>query len=246
LQAVILAAGKGTRLKTETDELPKAMIEIGGKPLLEYSLEALIQNGITDVIVVAGFRHETITQRFGTRYGSLRIEYVVNDNYAGSGSMYSLSLVKDLIKDEILLLESDLLYESRALDILLNGGRPNSILVTGLSGSGDEVYICANAKRQITELGKNIPQDSKKRAVGELAGISRFEPKFLKLVFLKAQEDFQKGEFNYHYEECVFRTSKNTAPVYAAPGGDLAWIEIDTAEDLRKARELIFPLLKEK
>ena len=246
MQAVILAAGKGTRLKTETDALPKAMIEIGGKPLLEYSFEALIQNGITDVIIVVGFRHETITQRFGTRYRGLRIEYVVNDNYAGSGSMYSLSLVKDLIKDEILLLESDLLYESRALDILLNGGRPNSILVTGLSGSGDEVYICANAKRQITELGKNIPQDSKKRAVGELAGISRFEPKFLKLVFLKAQEDFQKGEFNYHYEECVFRTSKNTAPVYAAPGGDLAWIEIDTAEDLRKARELIFPLLKEK
>ena len=130
MQAVILAAGKGTRLKTETDELPKAMIEIGGKPLLEYSLEALIQNGITDVIMVVGFRHETITQRFGTRHGSLRIEYVVNDNHAGSGSMYSLSLVKDLIKDEILLLESDLLYESRALDILLNGGRPNSILVT--------------------------------------------------------------------------------------------------------------------
>ncbi len=60
MQAVILAAGQGTRLKTETDALPKAMIEIGGKPLLEYSLEALIQNGITDVIIVVGFRHETI------------------------------------------------------------------------------------------------------------------------------------------------------------------------------------------
>jgi len=178
LQAVILAAGKGTRLKTETDELPKAMIEIGGKPLLEYSLEALIQNGITDVIMVVGFRHETITQRFGTRHGSLRIEYVVNDNHAGSGSMYSLSLVKDLIKDEILLLESDLLYESRALEILLNGSRLNSILVTGLSGSGDEVYICANAKQQITELGKNIPEDSKKRLSVSWPGSRDLNPSF--------------------------------------------------------------------
>ena len=50
IQAVILAAGKGTRLKAKTDDLPKAMIEIEGKPLLEYSLDALIENGITDVI----------------------------------------------------------------------------------------------------------------------------------------------------------------------------------------------------
>ncbi len=68
MQAVILAAGKGTRLKAKTDDLPKAMIEIEGKPLLEYSLDALIENGITDVILVIGFRHETITRRFGTDY----------------------------------------------------------------------------------------------------------------------------------------------------------------------------------
>lgn len=246
MQAVILAAGKGTRLQAKTDDRPKAMIEIEGKPLLEYSLDALIENGITDVILVIGFRHETITRRFGTDYRSLKIHYVLNDNYAGSGSMYSLSLVKDLIEDEILLMESDLLYESRAISLLLDGGHANAILVAGLSGSGDEVYICANDKQEITELGKNIPASSKKNAIGELAGISKFQRKFLQIVFSNAQEDFLNGNINYHYEECVFRTSQQTIPVHAVPGKDLAWIEIDTAEDLQNAQELIYPLIKDK
>jgi len=246
LQSVILAAGKGTRLKARTDTLPKAMIEIGGKSLLEYSLESLVLNGITDVIIVVGFCHETITKRFGTRYRGLKIRYVTNDNYAGSGSMYSLSLVNGIIEDEILLMESDLLYEPRAINIVLNGNLPNAILVTKLSGSGDEVYICANDNMEITELGKNIPERSKKHAIGELAGISRFQREFLELVFKKAQEDFKKGELNHHYEECIFRTSKSTTPVYAEPANDLAWIEIDSEEDLQKARELIYPLIKEK
>lgn len=246
MQAVILAAGKGTRLKAKTDTLPKAMIEIEGKPLLEYSLDALIENGITDVILVVGFRHETITGRFGTDYRGLKIRYVLNDNYAGSGSMYSLALVKDIIDDEILLMESDLLYESRAISLLLEGSHPNSILVAGLSGSGDEVFICANDRQEITDLGKNIPVSSQKNAMGELAGISRFQPKFLQLVFSNAQEDIQNGNLNYHYEECVFKISQQTIPIHAVPGQDLAWIEIDTAEDLQKAQEVIHPLIKEK
>ena len=246
MQAVILAAGKGTRLKAKTDTLPKAMIEIEGKPLLEYSLDALIEYGLSDVIMVVGFRHETISRRFGNQYRGLNIQYVENDKYADSGSMYSLALVKDIIDDEVLLLESDLLYESRAISLLLDSNRPNSVLVAGLSGSGDEVYICANDKQEITELGKQISVSSKQTAMGELAGISRFQRNFLDFVFTVALEDFQNGKMNYHYEECVFRTSQQTIPIYAVPATDLAWVEIDTAEDLQKAQELIFPLISNK
>jgi len=79
-----------------------------------------------------------------------------------------------------------------------------------------------------------------------LAGISRFRRDFLELVFAKAREDFQNGKMNYHYEECVFRTSQKTIPIHAVPGTDLAWIEIDTAADLQRAQELIFPRIGNK
>ena len=119
MQAVILSAGTGERLSSEKNSLPKGLLEIGGKPLLEYSLEALIQNEIKDVILVVGFQHEKIKNRFGFRYRDVKIDYVFNEKYATSGSMYSFAMVQDVIEDEIILLESDLIYEPRALNILL-------------------------------------------------------------------------------------------------------------------------------
>ena len=244
MQAVILSAGVGARLGAEKTSLPKGLLEIGGKPLLEYSLEALIQNDIKDVILVVGFQHEKIKNRFGSRYHDIKIDYVFNEEYATSGSMYSFAMVQDMIEDEIILLESDLLYEPRALNILLNAGYKNCILVTCLSGSGDEVYICTNERQEITKLGKKIPHKFKKNAIGELAGLSRFEGNFLDLVFKKSQKDIVDGEFNYHYEECVFETSKSTVPVYAVFADDLVWFEIDTEKDLKKAREQIYPKIR--
>lgn len=217
------------------------MIEIEGKPLLAYSLDALARYGPRDVIIVVGFRSETITRKFGNHYRGLKIRYVENDRYASSGSMYSLSLVQDIIADEILLLESDLLYEPRALARLMDSDYPNSILVAGLSGSGDEVYICTNEKQEIIELGKNISDNSRQSAIGELAGISRFHRSFLELVFTAAREDFRNGKMNYHYEECVFRTSRQSIPIHAVAATELAWVEIDTAADLQRAQDLIFP-----
>lgn len=244
MQTIILAAGIGTRLKAKTDTVPKALIEIGGKSLLEYSFEALLQNGINDVIIVVGHLRESIMRKFGTRYRGLSIDYVQNKKYAVTGSMYSLAMVKNRIDDDILLLESDLLYEPRAIKILLDANHRNAILVTELSGSGDEVYICVNDQRQIIELGKDVCQNSRKNSIGELAGISRFESKFLGLLFAKAREDFERGALRYHYEECVFRTSQVSRPVYAVPAENLAWIEIDTEKDLQKARERIYPRIK--
>ena len=246
MQAVILAAGIGARLNSEKNSLPKGLIEIGGKPLLEYSLEALIQNDIRDVIMVVGFQHEKIRNRFGSCYQDLKIEYVLNEKYANSGSMYSFAMVQDVIEEEIILLESDLLYEPRAVSILLNAGYRNCILVTALSGSGDEVYICTNEKQEITELGKKIPLNRKRRAIGELAGLSRFEGNFLDFVFKKSNKDIAEGKFNYHYEECIFDTSKYTEPVYAVFADDLAWLEIDTEKDLKKAQEQIYPMIRAK
>ena len=246
LQAVILAAGIGARLNSEIDSLPKGLIEIGGKTLLEYSLEALIHNDIRDVIMVVGFQHEKIRNRFGSRYRGLKIEYVLNEKYADSGSMCSFAMVQDLIEEDIILLESDLLYEPRAISILLNAGYRNCILVTKLSRSGDEVYICTNEKQEITALGKKIPLNRKRNAIGELAGLSRFEGNFLDFVFKKSSKDIVEGKLNYHYEECIFDTSRYTEPVYAVFADDLVWLEIDTEKDLKKAREQIYPMIRKR
>lgn len=241
MKAVILAAGLGKRLRPLTNALPKGLIEIGGKTLLEHSLNALVKNGIKEIVIVTGFLNKTIEQKFGREYKDSRIKYVLNKEFSKTGSMYSLSQARSLINDNIILLESDLLYDPKAIRLLLNTNRKNAILVAPLSNSGDEVYICADDKQRIVELGKYIDDAEKSNAIGELVGISKFSKEFLDKLFKMAEKDYVRGKLNYHYEECVFQTSKLDRPVYAEVCKDLAWIEIDNENDLKRAKEQIYP-----
>lgn len=242
MQAVILAAGVGKRLKPLTQTLPKGLITMGGKSLLEHSLDALEENGIKETIIVVGYLKEAVKEKLSDEYKGIRITYVVNEEYGKTGSMYSFSKAKDAIRgNDVLLLESDLLYDYTALPILINAEFNNCILVAEVSNSGDEVYICVDKNQRIIGLGKNIPEENKKNAVGELVGISRFSKEFLSQLFRKAEEDYKRGELNYHYEECVFAVSKQGKPVYAVLSRDLVWVEIDKESDLKRAQEYVYP-----
>ena len=121
MQAVILAAGTGQRLRPITDNLPKCLIQIGEETLLEYSLDALRKSGIGEVIIVTGFLENMIKEKIGNNYKDVKITFILNEKYDRTGSMYSLSQAKSTIKDkDILLLESDLLYEPQAIKTALN------------------------------------------------------------------------------------------------------------------------------
>src|ERR1041385_7509330 len=76
MKAVILAAGKGTRMKELTSELPKPMLRVQGKPILEHIAEGLKSAGIRDIFIVTGWRAEVIEEHFGdgSEWG-LQVEY---------------------------------------------------------------------------------------------------------------------------------------------------------------------------
>src|SRR3990167_1324089 len=155
LKAVILAAGMGLRLRPRTQKVPKGFLEVDGKTLLERSFLALKQAGIAEVVIVVGYLHEMIQTRLGDNFLGMPIRYVYNEEYATSGSMNSFLKAKAVIGDrEVLLLESDLLYDAKCIDIVLDSPCQNVMLIAPLSGSGDEVYVCADAQSRIYTLGK--------------------------------------------------------------------------------------------
>lgn len=245
MKAVVLAAGMGRRLHPLSKTIPKGLILVGEKPILRYSLEALKANQISEVILVVGFLQEVIRQQFGREYQGLKITYVENNRYQTTGSMYSLSKARDAIgNSEIILLESDLLYDPKAMPIMLESPFRDCLLTADVSQSGDEVYICVDEEQRVVELGKDISGESKRRALGELVGISRFSRKFLSQLFEKAEEEYKSGEYNRHYEECVFSLSTQGYPVYSLFCENLLWIEIDNEEDLRRAREELYPRIR--
>jgi len=237
MKAVILAAGRGRRLKPLTDSLPKGLIKLEGRELLDYSLENLSRAGIKEALVVVGYLGEKIRKRFGKSFSGLSIRYAENKDYGSTGSMYSLSKTRGLVHEEIILLESDLVYEQKALEILLDSEASDAILVAPISGSGDEVFVLADKNGCLSNLGKKAT--GKEKAIGELVGISRISAGLLDEIYARAEEEYSGGNRNQHYEEVILRTSRKLKFPVKCLSGDIAWSEIDKEEDLIRARKVL-------
>lgn len=129
MKAVILAAGEGTRLRPFTMSRPKGMIPVGNRPILEYVVEALVKNGIKDIVMVVGYRRDTIMLHFqdGTRFGAA-IEYVIQDKPLGTA--HALALASDkLDNDGFLVVAGDnLINEQIVADLLKNRDGPSMVV----------------------------------------------------------------------------------------------------------------------
>jgi len=243
--AVILAAGTGTRIASQIGNIPKSMIQIGGKTLLEWSLDALSSHNISETLIVTGFESDTIKKKIGNSWNGMKINFVYNDEYATKGNMFSLSKVKNLVKEEIIVLESDLLYDSQAISMIQNAKEKNGFLVTHASGSGDEVFVSVNKKNQIIFLNKKIPYDKKDEIIGEIVGISKYSEEMLPILFQTAEEQYNKGLINEYYEEHACSLIDKGYPMYAIQC-NFPWIEIDNEEMLQKAKQEVYPLICQK
>jgi glucose-1-phosphate thymidylyltransferase len=106
MQAIILAAGEGTRLRPFTMSKPKVMLPIGNKPILAYVVKALVDNGLNEIIIVVGYKKERIMSFFsdGSKFGA-KITYVIQDKQLGTA--HALLHVKPFIKEDFILLSGD-------------------------------------------------------------------------------------------------------------------------------------------
>lgn len=137
MQAVILAAGEGRRLRPLTDEVPKPMVEVFGKPILEYTL-SILPKEVREVILVVGYRGEKIKKYFGKRFGSLKLKYVEQSSAKGTG--HALACARRFITGEyFLLLHADDLYHP---DDLLNCLQDMPIVLTKESAFPERFGVC--------------------------------------------------------------------------------------------------------
>ncbi len=129
MKAVILAAGEGTRLGPFTHTEPKVMIPVGNRPILEYVVQALVENGIRELILVVGYRKERIMTHFeeGKSFGA-RIEYVVQTKQLGTA--HALLQARDKLDDDFLVLPGDNVIDARTVQDLLEKGAVPSIVIT--------------------------------------------------------------------------------------------------------------------
>lgn len=232
--AVILAAGMGTRLRDILEDIPKGLLRVEGRELIKESLKRIKKGGIEKIIIVTGFNKEKYEAALQLEYPD--IIYTQNLEFASTGSMHSLLMVKDLVDTDFLLLESDLLYEDRCITSLVESDFETAILASGKTGSGDEVYIYGE-NELIQKINKN--KHPELPLIGELVGISKISLDFYKKLCHYYEQHLEQLRYA-HYEECISDLSDEHR-VYCLKIEDIVWTEIDDPSHYQRALKEIYP-----
>jgi glucose-1-phosphate thymidylyltransferase len=126
MKAVILAAGEGKRLRPFTETIPKVMLPVANKPVLEYVIDAVKNNGIDEIVIVVGYKKEVIMEHF-KNYKGVKINYVIQEKQLGTG--HALLHAKNQIKDNFIVLSGDNIIDNTSISKLIKDNSNYSILI---------------------------------------------------------------------------------------------------------------------
>jgi 2-aminoethylphosphonate-pyruvate transaminase len=238
-QAVILAAGLGSRLGGRTAEKPKGFLELGGRAIAEWSVQKLIASGVERVIIGTGAHHEFYDALAAKYNGAVETAY--NPDFASSGSMRTLAVCAAKVTGDFFLLESDLIYDSIGLFALANDARPDITLASGPTHSGDEVWLEADPDGLLRGASKD--RGALASVAGELVGISKLTPATLAALCVYEKET-RSANPKLDYESAL-AALHGKARVAVRKIEYYAWREIDDENHLRLAETETLPRILE-
>lgn len=225
----------GTRLRGMHGDLPKGLLEVGGVPLVQRSLETLQACGVRRIVLVAGYRADAYRRFLSARFPD--VELRLNPDHRRTGSMHSLHVARATMTGDFLLLESDLLYEPRAVTELLGQPAGDWLLLSGATGQGDEVHAYGEPGR-LALLSKACRDDLDRR--GEFVGISRLTPALLDAMC--RHYEAHAAARPLEYDDCLSDlSSRHIVGLHLIE--DLVWGEIDDEAQHRRAVEHVLPTL---
>jgi choline kinase len=236
--AIILAAGMGVRLRSIIDDRPKGLIEIGGETLVGRSVRLLRAAGISHITIVVGHAAQHY-EEFARGQADIRL--VANEQFASTGSMASLAVGLRAVPRDVLVVESDLLFEPRAVEALLRASAADATIVSGPTAAGDEVWVWAPDGR-LQAMSKNV-QDLA-AVTGEFVGITRLSGR-ARRAMLQTFNRFVKihGHARMDYETGALTAIAPCVPVAVHLINDLSWGEIDDEYQFERVVTRIWPAL---
>lgn len=234
MQAVILAAGTGSRLNEVSQGLPKCLLPIGEQTLIEHQLEALSDAGIGQVLIVVGYKADEVRKVVGNR-----ATYIENDRYAQTNSLFSLSLASEWVQGPFVLMNSDVLFHPDILHRLLSK-KGNALAYDSTSVTGQEQTKVALREEKVIDLGKDLPTEI---ARGESLGLLCFDTEGSKALFARVKALIQNGGEKSWVMEAV-RCTCNSISIRGVNIAGLPWAEIDFPYDLNRAQKEVWPAIR--
>ena len=245
MQAIILAAGMGKRLKDLTRDNTKCMVKVNGVSLIDRMLHQIQAVGVDRIVVVTGYKGALLRDYIGTLGIKTPIEFIANPVYDRTNNIYSLSLAAGkLIEDDTLLFESDLIFEDAALQALVDDPRPTLALVDKYESWMDGTCVKLSADDDIEAF---VPgRQFKFEEMGEYyktVNIYKFSREFSQkqyVPFLKAYEQ-ALGENEYYEQVLRVITMLDDPGIKAKRLDGQKWYEIDDVQDLDIATSIFCP-----
>lgn len=235
MKAIILAAGKGTRLNG-VDLKPKCLFEVGGETLLARQIAALRELQVNDIVIVLGFEAERIRRLY-----EHTASFVINSRFEETSSMYSLWLAREHLLDGFVVLNCDVLFHPQLLERLLSSPFDDALLVDLVDKNnnhlGDEEMKVKIRNGLVVDIRKDLDPAE---ADGENVGIVKFSASGARPLVQEMDALIARGQLR-DWAPRAFREFATRFPLHAIGTEDYPWIEIDFPEDYRKATEEVFP-----
>jgi choline kinase len=245
MKTLILAAGRGTRIRSVHGERPKCLIRLNddGDTILDQQIDNLFMAGVSEIGIVVGYEMEQILEHVRRRHhDSLRrIRFFSNPLFAETNNIYSLWLARDWLKgDSFVCLNADVVFDSRVLTAALNSRRPITMIVD--PEWRDETMKVIVKEGKIIRMSKGIPREE---FSGTYLGITAFSAAIHSRFFRNVEALIESGRVNDFFNTAVQQLADEGVHVSPSSTWGLPWAEIDDPGDLQFAREHVFPKLRD-
>ena len=240
---VILAAGMASRLRHVTDTMPKCLLKVGERTLLERTVDAMRQAGISEFVIVTGYRANMIRDFLTTHYSSLKTQnsptftFLHNADYEHNNNIYSLWMAGEVVRGkDFLLMDSDILCDPAAVVRIAEQSEAALALNRHELGE-EEIKVIVDAEGRITEINKTCnPKD----ALGESVGIERMTAEYSEALYRELDVMIkEEGLINVFYERAFERLIPQGHTFRVVDTTSYFSYELDTPDDFQRAQELM-------
>lgn len=250
MQALMLAAGMGKRLGRYTQNGTKCMVQVNGKALIEYAIEALVKANIKKFVLVVGYRSEILKEYISSKFNEsnlngMKIEYIENPVYDKTNNIYSLWLAKEqLLNDDTILLESDVIFDEKILFDIIKSPEKNLAMVSRFESWMDGTCTLLDEEKNIVGmLDKAHFKWSDINEYYKTVNIYKLSKEFSTQYYIPFLEAYQKAFGKNEYYETVLKVltflGSGNLKGFEVRGDQ--WYEIDDPADLAIAENRFAP-----
>jgi choline kinase len=227
-QAIILAAGRGTRMNLTTKKIPKCLLHVGKKTILDRQIDILLKNGIKDILIVTGYKSDLIKKHLFKK----NIKIVYNKNYKKYDNLFSIWSVKDFIKTNFICIYGDLIFNEKLLSSFLQSSNSSLIVDKPLHVYDSHSVIIKES------LIKNINFDTKKYVPsGQFIGILKFNDDSINLFKKGLDFFYQNNDLNGEFVRLI-KFLLDKIDIHAFPIKQNIWINVNDGKNYEIAKNL--------